>query len=361
MSIHKDNATGKWRVVYRYTDWTGETHQSSKRGFPTKREAQMWERELLLKKEAKLDMTFESFYEIYVEDMQNRIRDNTWGTKTNIARTKILPYFGKRKIGEIEPRDIIAWQNELLAIRQPNGKPYSSSYLQKIHSQLSAIFNHAVNFYHLPSNPAQKAGNMGKEEHREMLFWTKEEYLKFIEAVKDKPYSYHAFQILYWCGLRVGELLALTPQDIDFDNKVIRITKSYQRLEGDDVITDPKTPKSKRNVSMPDFLCEELKDYIGRLYGILPTDRIFYLTKSFLHHEMTRGAEKAGVKRIRIHDLRHSHVSLLISMGFSAVSIGNRVGHESVDITYRYAHMFPTEQTQMAKLLNEEFKEGAEE
>lgn len=108
MSIHKDNATGKWRVVYRYTDWTGETHQSSKRGFPTKREAQMWERELLLKKEAKLDMTFESFYEIYVEDMQNRIRDNTWGTKTNIARTKILPYFGKRKIGEIEPRDIIA-------------------------------------------------------------------------------------------------------------------------------------------------------------------------------------------------------------------------------------------------------------
>ena len=158
MSIHKDNATGKWRVVYRYTDWTGETHQSSKRGFPTKREAQMWERELLLKKEAKLDMTFESFYEIYVEDMQNRIRDNTWGTKTNIARTKILPYFGKRKIGEIEPRDIIAWQNELLAIRQPNGKPYSASYLQKIHSQLSAIFNHAVNFYHLPSEHRFAAG-----------------------------------------------------------------------------------------------------------------------------------------------------------------------------------------------------------
>ena len=205
MSIHKDNATGKWRVVYRYTDWTGETHQSSKRGFPTKREAQMWERELLLKKEAKLDMTFESFYEIYVEDMQNRIRDNTWGTKTNIARTKILPYFGKRKIGEIEPRDIIAWQNELLAIRQPNGKPYSASYLQKIHSQLSAIFNHAVNFYHLPSNPAQKAGNMGKEEHREMLFWTKEEYLKFAEAMMDKPLSYYAFEMLYWCGIREGD------------------------------------------------------------------------------------------------------------------------------------------------------------
>ena len=260
MSIYKDNVTGKWRVVYRYTDWTGETHQSSKRGFPTKREALMWERELLLKKEAKLDMTFESFYEIYVEDMQNRIRDNTWGTKTNIARTKILPYFGKRKIGEIEPRDIIAWQNELLAIQQPNGKPYSASYLQKIHSQLSAIFNHAVNFYHLPSNPAQKAGNMGKEEHREMLFWTKEEYLKFADAMMDKPVSYYAFEILYWCRLRMGELLALTPADFNFETHTLRINKSYQRLHREDVITPPKTLKSNRTIKMPQFLCDEIQD-----------------------------------------------------------------------------------------------------
>ena len=265
MSIHKDNATGKWRVVYRYTDWTGETHQSSKRGFSTKREAQMWERELLLKKEAKLDMTFESFYEIYVEDMQNRIRNNTWGTKTNIARTKILPYFGKRKIGEIEPRDIIAWQNELLAIRQPNGKPYSASYLQKIHSQLSAIFNHAVNFYHLPSNPAQKAGNMGKEEHREMLFWTKEEYLKFADAMMDKPVSYYAFEILYWCGLRMGELLVLSLSDFDFTNQVLHITKNFAVANGQEVIYEPKTPKSKRNITLPDFLCAIVQEYAGRV------------------------------------------------------------------------------------------------
>lgn len=111
-------------------------------------------------------------------------------------------------------------------------------------------------------------------------------------------------------------------------------------------------------MSIPEFLCEELKDYIGRLYGILPTDRIFHLTKSFLHHEMTRGAEKAGVKRIRIHDLRHSHISLLIRLGFSAVAIGNRVGHESQTITFHYAHMFPTEQIEMADKLNEEFVPG---
>ena len=186
-----------------------------------------------------------------------------------------------------------------------------------------------------------------------MLFWTKEEYLKFIEAVKDKPYSYHAFHILYWCGLRVGELLVLTPQDIDFDNKVIRITKSYQRLEGKDVITDPKTPKSKRNVSMPDFLCEELKDYIGRLYGILPTDRIFHLTKSFLHHEMTRGAEKAGVKRIRIHDLRHSHASLLISkLGAQPNLVADRLGHEKIQTTLStYSHLYPDQSRKLADQL----------
>lgn len=205
MSIHKDNATGKWRVVYRYIDWTGKTKQTSKRGFPTKREAQMWEREQMLKHDAKLDMTFASFYEIYVEDKKERIRDNTWGTKNNIVRTKILPYFGERKIGEIEPRDVIAWQNHLLAFKRENGKGYSSSYLQKIHSQLSAIFNHAVDFYHLSSNPAQKAGNMASEEYKEMLFWTKEEYLKFADVMMDKPVSYYAFEMLYWCGIRMGD------------------------------------------------------------------------------------------------------------------------------------------------------------
>lgn len=229
-----------------------------------------------------------------------------------------------------------------------------------LQSELSALFNHAVRFYELKSNLVTKAGPLGKGRAEEMLFWTKEEYLKFAEAVKEKPHSYYAFQILYWCGLRLGELLALTPQDIDFENKVIRITKSYQRLQGEDIITDPKTPKSKRIINMPDFLCEELQDFISKLYGVLPADRIFHMTKSFLHHEMSCGASLAGVKRIRVHDLRHSYVSLLISMGFSAVSIGNRVGHESVDITYRYAHMFPTEQSQMAMKLDEEFKEGTE-
>lgn len=358
MAAYKDEARGTWYVSFHYTDWTGKDRRKVKRGFKTKREALEWENHFKMKDSSNLDMTFTEFFEVYTEDMQPKLKRNTWLTKAHIVRTKILPYFKDQKMCDIRPRDIIRWQNKMLEGKNKQGKKYAPTYLKTLQSELSALFNHAVRFYELKSNPVVKAGPLGKGKAEEMSFWMKDEYLKFAEVISDKPYSYYAFQILYWCGLRIGELLALTPQDIDFKKKVIKINKSYQRIEGKDVITDPKTPKSKRNVSMPDFLCEQLQDYIGRLYGIMPTDRIFHMTKSYMHHEMTRGAQAAGIQRIRVHHLRHSHVSLLISMGFSAVSIGNRVGHESVDITYRYAHMFPTEQIQMASRLNEQFKEG---
>jgi integrase len=281
MAVYKDG--DKWRVIYRYTNWKGERKQTQKRGFATKREALAWEREVMLKCESKLDMTFASFYEIYEADRKKRLKENTWESKSYVIRTKILPYFGERKISEIEPKDVIAWQNELISHKDENGEAYSPTYLKTIHSQLSAIFNHAVRFYHLQYNPAQRAGTMGSEEHKEMLFWTKEEYLKFADVMMDKPVSYYAFEMLY---------------DVD----------------------------------------EE--------------ERIFMITKSYLHHEMDRGAKKSGVKRIRIHDLRHSAISLLIEMGFSALAIAERVGHESIDITYRYAHLFPTKQTEMADKLD---------
>ncbi len=185
-----------------------------------------------------------------------------------------------------------------------------------------------------------------------MLFWTKEEYIKFSDAIMDKPLSFYAFELLYWCGIRVGELLALTPADFDFEKKTLTINKSYQRLKGRDLITSPKTVKSNRTIKMPQFLCDEIQEYISMLYEIKDNERLFPVTKSYLHHEMDRGAKAAGVKRIRIHDIRHSAISLLIEMGFSALAIADRVGHESIDITYRYAHLFPNKQTEMAEKLN---------
>ena len=190
-----------------------------------------------------------------------------------------------------------------------------------------------------------------------MNFWTKEEYSKFSEAMMDKPLSFYAFEMLYWCGIRLGELLALTPEDFDFKNGTLRINKSYQRIGKRDVITEPKTKKSKRVIKIPKFLCEEIQEYIKMLYGVQPTDRIFTVTKSYLHHEMDRGAKEAGVKRIKIHAIRHSHISHLIDLGFSAVAIADRVGHESIDITYKYAHLFPSKQIEMVEKLENE-KDG---
>ena len=351
MPVYKDK-NGKWKVNYRYTDYTGKSRQTTKRGFATRREAVAWEREQKLRLEASLDMTFGSFVELYITDMKIRVKENTWHTKEHIIRTKILPYFKDRKIDEIKSRDIVSWQNELLTHQKKNGDPYSPTYLKSVHSQLSAIFNHAVKYYGLRNNPAKMAGGMGKEESKDMQFWTQKEYLTFSEAVMDKPMSFYAFEMLYWTGIREGELLALTPADFDFEAGTVNINKTYTRIEGRDIITDPKTPKANRIIRMPDFLIDEMKECIRMQFGLSQTDRVFRVTKYFLHHEMDRGVKESGVKRIRIHDLRHSHVSLLIEMGFSAVAIADRVGHESIDITYRYAHMFPSTQDAMARELS---------
>lgn len=355
MPVYKNEEKRTWYVMCWYTDWQGEKKQKCKRGFPTKREAQEWERQFLLQRQADVTMTLESFYDLYERDTKPKLKLNTWLTKDSIVQHKILPYLGKRKLSEISPQDIMEWQNAIRELTYGNkGKHYSQTYLKTVHNQLSALFNHAIRYYGLQRNPAATVGNMGKEESKEQEYWTKEEYEKFSEAIMDKPLAYYAFELLYWTGMREGELLALTPNDFDFEGQFVLINKSYQRLNGQDVITTPKTKKSNRYIKIPSFLCDEIKDFLGMYYSIDHDDRIFPFTKRFLHHEMERGCKKTGVKRIRIHDLRHSHVSLLIDMGFSALAIGDRVGHESERITYQYAHLFPTVQTEMADKLNAE-------
>lgn len=352
MAVYKEPKTNTWRVIYRYTDWNGERKQSQKRGFQTKREAQSWEREQLNKLGSDLDMTFRSFVEHYEEDRRSRIKDSTWESKEHIIRTKLLPYFGKLKMSSITPQQIVRWQNELINYRDKDEAPYSPVYLKSIQNQISAIFNHAVRYYNLKENPCKKAGSMGKKKNREMAFWTKEEYLQFIDAMMDKPLSFYAFEMLYWCGIREGELLALTPADFDLDKRTVTINKTFQHTGGKDIITPPKTEKSNRTITMPRFLADEMQEYLKMQYDIGLDDRMFPVTKSYLYREMQRGCQETGVKRIRIHDLRHSHISLLIDQGFSAVAIADRVGHESIDITYNYAHLFPSKQAEMADKLD---------
>ena len=352
MKAEKDKKTGKWLIQYRYTDWQGKRRKSTKRGFATKREAEEWLRNFLITQKADFDMKFEDFWKMYYADMETRLREHTMRTKKYIVELKILPYFGNKRVNDITAADIRQWQNELIKMG------YSPTYLKTINNQLSAIFNYAVRYYDLKSNPCAKAGSMGKSKAEEMDFWTGEEFRKFIDSVMNKRLSYMAFMTLYWTGMRMGELLALNPKDVDLEKRTISITKSYQRLGKKDVITPPKTPKSKRVITIPEFLAADIKDYMDSLYDLQEDDRLFPITKYYLEHEMQRGIKESGVKRIRVHDLRHSHASMLIELGFSPLEIANRLGHEKVETTLNtYAHLYPNKQTKLAERLDSEYRE----
>ena len=352
MKAEKDKKTGKWLIQYRYTDWQGKRRKSTKRGFATKREAEEWLRNFLITQKADFDMKFEDFWKMYYADMETRLREHTMRTKKYIVELKILPYFGNKRVNDITAADIRQWQNELIKMG------YSPTYLKTINNQLSAIFNYAVRYYDLKSNPCAKAGSMGKSKAEEMDFWTGEEFRKFIDSVMNKRLSYMAFMILYWTGMRLGELLALNPKDVDLEKRTISITKSYQRLGKKDVITPPKTSKSKRVITIPEFLAADIKDYMDSLYDLQEDDRLFPITKYYLEHEMQRGIKESGVKRIRVHDLRHSHASMLIELGFSPLEIANRLGHEKVETTLNtYAHLYPNKQTKLAERLDSEYRE----
>ena len=348
MPAYKDEKTGKWFAKFYYTNWQGIKKQKWKRGFATKKEALGFERDFLEKQSANPDMTFQNLYEIYMEDMAARLKQSTLLTKKTVLQTHILPFFGNKPINEIKASDVRRWQAKLMS--SPNN--YSQTYLKKINTELNSIINYAKRFYDLNTNPCGKAGTIGKAKAEEMDYWTYDEYIDFREGVKDKPLSYICFEVLYWTGMREGELLALSPTDIDFDNKLISINRTYQRIGGKDVFTSPKTRKSKRKIPIPDFLCQELSDYIQSRYMLDADERLFPVTKSNLSHEMIRGCKNTGVKKIRIHDIRHSHASLLINQGCDALMLADRLGHEKVSTTLNtYSHLFPHKQQELVHSL----------
>lgn len=348
MPAYKDEKTGKWFAKFYYTNWQGIKKQKWKRGFATKKEALGFERDFLEQQSANPDMTFQNLYEIYMEDMAARLKQSTLLTKKAVLQTHILPFFGSKPINEIKASDVRRWQAKLMS--SPNN--YSQTYLKKINTELNSIINYAKRFYDLNTNPCGKAGTIGKAKAEEMDYWTYDEYIAFREGVKDKPLSYICIEVLYWTGMREGELLALSPADIDLDNKTISINRTYQRIEGKDVFTSPKTRKSKRKIPIPDFLCQELSDYIQSRYMLDADERLFPVTKSYLSHEMIRGCKNTGVKKIRIHDIRHSHASLLINQGCDALMLADRLGHEKVSTTLNtYSHLFPHKQQELVHSL----------
>lgn len=298
-------------------------------------------------------MTLHNFIELYLKDMEGRLKLPIIANKRFLIDLKITPYFCKMPLDTIQTTDIRKWQNTLTSYRDEKGTLYSATYLKTINSQITALFNYAVKYYGLKENPCHKAGGIGKKNADEMLFWTKEEFASFIEVMRDRPASYAVFMTLYYTGMRESELLALTLADVSFEKATITINKSYQRLDGRDIISTPKTPKSNRVVTIPVTLCDCLKEYMFHYYNLEYEDRLFPYTKSFLYQEMEYGCKASGVKRIRVHDIRHSHASLLVEMGFSPLLIAERLGHERVQTTMEtYSHLYPNKQAEVARQLN---------
>jgi integrase len=302
MPASKDESNGKWMAQCYYTNWKGEKNRKKKRGFSTKKEALEWERDFLNRASADMDMTMGAFIETYFADKAGELKERTIKNKRFMIDAHIIPYFKDKPMNAITASDIIQWQN---TIREKN---YAPTYMRMLQNQMTALFTHASNIYNLANNPCKKVKKMGKADADKLEFWTKDEYDKFINSIEVGSRYYVLFEVLFWTGCRIGELLALTKNDIDFSANQISISKTYYRADKKDIITSPKTEQSIRTIDIPEFLKEEIEEYINRIFGLPDNERIFPMVIEAVQHKMKRNCEKAGVKRVRVHDIRHEYV-----------------------------------------------------
>ncbi len=345
---------GTWSSSFHYKDWTGADKRKHKRGFTTKKEAQQFEAEFKLAARADMSMKLKDFVKIYFSDKVNDLKARTKKNKEYMINAYVVKHFGDKSMNEITPADVIAWQNEI-----KDSNEFSESYLRMIQNQLTALFTHAEKIYGLKNNPCKKVKKMGKSDDRSLDFWTREEYESFISTFEKGTMHYLMFEILFWTGIREGELLALSMGDFDTIEHKLKITKTYFRADGEDYITVPKTPNSIRTIELSKFLVDEVKEYYGKLYQYPMSERLFQISAKALQELMKRHIKKAEVKKIRVHDLRHSHCAYLIHQGVQPLIIKERLGHKDIKITLNtYGHLYPSEQRKVASMLDNLKKEG---
>lgn len=355
MPAYKDKKTGKWFAQFYYKTYTGERKLKKKRGFERKKDALAWEYDFKNRKQGLPDMSFNALWEEYKEDLKNRIKESTWGTKIPIVDTRILPFFKDTPINEIDERMIRKWQNWILDMRNSRGEPYSETYIKTINNQLSAILNHAVTYYKLPYNPIHRTGSIGLKHAEKMEFWTLDEFNQFIAYFEDDPLYNLVYNLLFYTGMRQGEMLALTLDDFDLEELTIDINKNWGVRKGRNAITTTKTRSSNRVITFPDSILELIHKYVDSLYNYKSDQMLFssYTNKYQLGSNLKRAAKETGVKAIRVHDLRHSHASLLIELDVNIKAIQQRLGHKEIETTLNtYSHLYPTKQHEVADMLN---------
>ena len=340
-----------WSVRFREKLRDGTTQNKRLSGYRTKKEAQrayveyMAERGSAVEDAIDTRLLFDDLLSDYLAHQRTRIKPSSVYSIESKINQHIAPYFAGRIVDEITPRDILAWQQSL--------ESYSYKYKTGLRTQLSSIYKFGERYHDVKNIMSRVEGFRNLEPKKEMQFWTPEEFHRFIAAVDDPLYALY-FRLLYTAGCRKGESLALTWADIDFDAAKISITKSITRKTKDApyAVTTPKNNASIRNVSIPQTLSADLQAWRDNLDRC--DDDLFIFggddpfTDRSLDRRFAEWCKQSGVKKIRLHDFRHSCASVLIASGVSIVAVSRHLGHSNIEQTLNtYSHMMPSDADKM--------------
>lgn len=347
MSVYKDSYTNSWSCKFRYTDYNGNKKQHKKTGFTTKKEAGVYESKMKKKLEGSSEETFEYVVSKYFEWCRATSKELTVYNKDLAFKHHIIPYFKDMKMSGITKVKVREWQIQLLS------EDYKPGTVKYLNSCLSAFFSYAVELGYYEVKPMPKAVGSTKATHID--YWTMEEFEKFMSVV-DAPIYQVVFKLLYSTGMRIGEMRALTYGDFDFSKNTVSITKNVHTINGKEIITSPKTEKSIRTITVPKEVMTMVHLFFLSNYGMKDTDTLFHISATGLRYAFSKFINLSGVKRIRIHDLRHSHASMLINMGMQINLVSKRLGHENIKTTLDiYTHLYESKEKELEDKLNEVF------
>ncbi len=370
MPVYYNADKKTWYAMFYAKDYKGVNKKYKKTGFKKKKEAQEYEYEFKKKIAKSMNMSFSSLYELYFKDYSKRHKPTAINTVETFFRLHILPFFGEIEVDKIDSFMIREWQNEMLEKENGNGKLFSENSKANIYASLKSLFNWAAKYQGLNENPCKNMGTFGSKKNRsEIKIWAVNDFDKFIEILeiennKDKNGKYSdfiiVFKILFWTGLRIGEVLALSENDINLEEKFIDINKTLSHINKKDYITTPKTLGSIRKVLLPETLVSDLKLYFSETQKInqnkknVKSARIFNLKSSQLRYVLEKYSSQLNLPKIRLHDFRHSHASYLLYIQADITAISKRLGHDNLQTTINtYSHLYKDANKQLMKKLND--------
>ena len=349
VSVYKNEERGTWYCIFRFKNFYGKNIQKKKEGFKKKKDAADYEKKYMMKMAGSCDMTFAMLSEIYLTDMKKRQKETTWKGNQHIIKHQLLPYFGIMKINEITPIIVRNWESTKII------EQYTPKTAAQYVTMLGSMMNYAVRYLGLPINPVRAAGPCkGKKKSRKIGYWTQETFENFCAQIPDEDVAYRIiYELLFWSGCRRGEALGLRIEDIE--DKKIAIRQNRVHIAGKKIaIQTPKTATSRRVITVPKKIMEKVEKWIEKLYSPAKESLIFEnVTPNHVSRKFRLEQKRQGVEpRIRLHDLRHSHASLLIDLGFSVQAIADRLGHINADQVIRtYGHLYDRKRDEILEAL----------